>query len=84
MPNSMTIEYPDTLPDRLHQTREEFEREARMAMAVKLFEAKRISSGVAATLAGMDRVSFLLSLHLHKTPMIDIDPEELESDLSNA
>jgi predicted HTH domain antitoxin len=34
-----------------------------MAMAVKLFEMKRLSSGMAAQLAGMERVTFLLNLH---------------------
>ena len=33
-----------------------------MAMAVKLFEMRRLSSGMAAALVGMDRVSFLLRL----------------------
>jgi len=37
-----------------------------MAMAVKLFEMKRLSSGMAATLAGLNRVNFLLNLHLRK------------------
>jgi len=31
-------------------------------VAVKLFEMKRLSSGMAASLVGMDRVTFLLSL----------------------
>lgn len=81
---SLTIEYPEKLPDALQTTRQDFEREARMAMAVKLFEMKRVSSGMAADLAGMDRASFLLSLHRYGTPMIDLDEDELLSDVDNA
>ena len=33
-----------------------------MAMAVKLFDMRRLSSGMAAALVGMDRVSFSLRL----------------------
>jgi predicted HTH domain antitoxin len=66
----LNIEYPETLPDALQETPEEFEHEARMAMAVKLFEMKRISSGMAAQLAGVDRVTFLLSLHRYGVDMI--------------
>ena len=67
----LVIDYPPLLPDVLQQTREEFEREAKMAMAVKLFEMKRLSSGLAAKLAGMERVSFLLDLHRYGVAMID-------------
>jgi predicted HTH domain antitoxin len=80
----LVIEYPQLLPDALSQTRAEFEQEARMAMAVKLFEMKRLSSGVAARLAGMDRVTFLLSLHRYGVAMVDLEEEELRSDLENA
>jgi predicted HTH domain antitoxin len=80
----ITIEYPALLPDALQQTRADFEQEAKMAMAVKLFEMKRLSSGMAAKLAGMDRVPFLLSLHRYDVAMIDLDEEELLSDLENA
>ena len=78
------INYPDTLPDTLHQTPAEFEREAKMAMAVKLFEMKRLSSGAAAKLVGMDRASFLLELQRYGVPMIDLTEEELRSDFENA
>ncbi|TVP66443.1 MAG: UPF0175 family protein [Nodularia sp. (in: Bacteria)] len=84
MMSQLKIEYPETLPDALQQTREEFEQEAKMAMAVKLFEMKRISSGLAAQLAGVDRVSFLLNLHRYGVAMIDLTEEELLSDLTNA
>jgi predicted HTH domain antitoxin len=84
MVSRLTIDYPDSLPDALHQSTEQFEHEARMAMAVKLFELKRLSSGMAAKLAGVDRVSFLLRLHGYKVSMIDYDNCELESDINNA
>ena len=41
-----------------------FDAETRMAMAVKLFEMNRLSSGMAAQLVGIDRVSFLLQLNM--------------------
>ena len=55
-----------------------------MAMAVKLFERKRISSGIAAQMAGVPRAVFLLNLQESGVPMIDLSAEELESDLANA
>ncbi|OEG63496.1 Uncharacterised protein family (UPF0175) [Halanaerobium congolense] len=84
MSNKIIIEYPYNLLDLLQDSPEEFEKEAKMAMAVKLFELKRISSGMAAEMAGMDRVSFLLELHRYGVEMINMEPEELASDLENA
>lgn len=80
----LIIDYPERLPDALQQTRDEFERDAKMAMAVKLFEMKRLSSGMAAQLAGMDRVSFLLNLHRYGVATIDLDESELQADVENA
>ncbi len=80
----LVIDYPPSLPDALQCSREQFEQEAKMAMAVKLFEMKRLSSGMAAKLVGMDRVSFLLSLHRYGVAMIDLDEEELQSDMDHA
>ncbi len=80
----MEVEYPETLPDLLHLSKEIFEKEAKMAMAVKLFEMKRISSGVAAQIAGMNRVDFLLGLNSYGVPMINFEPEELATDVKNA
>jgi predicted HTH domain antitoxin len=39
---------------------------------------------MAAELAGCSRVAFLLGLHRFKVPMIDLEEEELLSDLQNA
>jgi predicted HTH domain antitoxin len=80
----LTINYPENLPDFLQKNREEFEREATWAMVVKLFEMKRISSGMAANLLGVDRVNFLLRLTDFGVAMINLTEEELLSDLENA
>jgi predicted HTH domain antitoxin len=80
----LTIEYPETFPDAVGSTREQFEQEAKWAMAVKLFELKRLSSGMAASLLGVDRVTFLLKLADYGVPMIDLSEEELLSDMANA
>ena len=80
----LNIDYPETLPDALGGTREQFEQEAKWAMAIKLFELKRLSSGQAAALIGIDRVSFLLNLDRYGVAMIDLSEEELLSDLENA
>lgn len=80
----LTIDYPETFPDALGRTREQFEQEAKWAMAVKLFEMKRLSSGMAAALLGVDRVTFLLQLGDYGVPLIDLTEAELLSDLANA
>jgi predicted HTH domain antitoxin len=82
--NRISIEYSQNLPDILQVTKKAFEEEAKMAMAVKLFEMKRLSSGLAASLAGMERTKFLLNLHRYNVPMIDLEEDELFTDLNNA
>ncbi|HCE42072.1 MAG TPA: hypothetical protein DET40_00805 [Lentisphaeria bacterium] len=84
MPCTITLEFPDTLPDALHETREQFEHEAKVAMAVKLFELKRLSSGQAASLLGIERVNFLMMLKNYNVSIIDITESELKSDLTHA
>ena len=54
MNSTLTLDYPNTIPDVLHESKDQFEQEAKMAMAVKLFKMKRLSSGMAASLAGFD------------------------------
>jgi predicted HTH domain antitoxin len=84
MPHQLNINYPENIPDALNTTRGEFEDEAKMAMAVKLFEMKRLSSGMAADLLGMNRVTFLMTLHRYGVSAIDLEAEELLEDVKNA
>ena len=55
-----------------------------MAMAAKLYEMGRLSSGMAAALVGMERVQFLYELQHYNVPMIDLDADELRQDIANA
>ncbi|MEE6162462.1 UPF0175 family protein [Cylindrospermopsis raciborskii DSH] len=84
MPLQLTITYPNTFPDALGSTKEQFEQEAKWAMAIKLFEMKRISSGMAASLLGVNRTTFIMKLADYNIPLIDLTEEELLSDLANA
>ncbi|MFH1147100.1 MAG: UPF0175 family protein [Pseudomonadota bacterium] len=53
---TLTITYPESVPVALSLSAEEFEAEAKMALAAKLFEMGRLTSGQAAELAGISRV----------------------------
>jgi predicted HTH domain antitoxin len=60
--HALNIPYSDDLLLSLKESPEEFEAEARLLLAVKLYELGRLSTGRAAGLAGMDRVEFLFAL----------------------
>jgi predicted HTH domain antitoxin len=80
----LLVEVPSNLPDAAQCTPQQFLHEAKLAMAIKLFEMKRLSSGMAASLIGMTRVQFLGELHRYDVPMIDLDENELAQDIANA
>jgi len=84
MHHQLNIQYPQNWLDALQLTQKSFEEEAKMAMAAKLFEMKRISSGMAAKLVGIPRALFLLNLHRFNVAMIDLDEDELLADIENA
>jgi len=80
----LLLEVPSNLPDAAQCTPQQFMREAKLAMAIKLYEMKRLSSGMAATLVGMSRLQFLGELHRYGVPVIDLDESELADDITNA
>ena len=53
-------------------------------MGIKLFEMKRLSSGMAASLVGMSRVQFLGELHRYGVAVINLDDDEIAEDITNA
>ena len=58
--------------------------EAKFLLASKLYGLGRLSSGCAAAVCDMDRVTFLLSLHRVGVAAIDLDDREIDDDLRYA
>jgi predicted HTH domain antitoxin len=82
--NVLTIPYPGELLLSLKESSAEFEAEARLLLAAKLYELGRVSTGMAARLAGMSRVAFMFALSRFGLSPIDLEPDELAEDLANA
>lgn len=80
----VTIPCSDELLLSLKESRTEFETEARLLLAVKLYELNRVSTGIAAQLAGMTRVQFMFVLDKFGLSPFGVDPEELAGDFDNA
>jgi predicted HTH domain antitoxin len=81
---TLEIKYPDELLFSIKESKEEFEKEARLLLMIKLYEMRKISSGMAAKLAGLDRVQFLLSLGKYSISIFDLSENELDRDIGNA
>lgn len=77
---AMQIEYPEAWPTAAGSSAERFEDEARMALAMKLFEMGRLTSGQAAQLAGVSRVAFLLSCPQWNVPSVAWDAAEISAE----
>lgn len=74
----IAINYPDDLLVTLGTSADAFEKEAKFALAAKLYEQGRLSSGKAADIAGLDRVTFLISLHRTGVAAVDLDDDDME------
>lgn len=81
---SVRVEYPVDVRVTLRESKEEFAQQLKMLAAVKLYELGRISSGKAATLAGMDRTTFLLSLGQYRVPVFNYTTAEVEREVEEA
>lgn len=79
---TLTIKYPEEILISLKESKDEFSRELKTAAAVKLYELGRLSSGKAAKLAGMDKVSFLKILGKYQISVSTL--EEFEEDMKFA
>ena len=82
--NVLTIPYSEDLLLSLKRSPQEFETEARLLLALKLYEMDRVSTGVAARLAGMSRVAFMFELARFGLSPMGQEPDELAEDLANA
>lgn len=82
--NYLSIEYPSEVLWALQKEPEEFEREARLLLALKLYESGKLSTGLAARIAGMPRISFIFLLGQYGLSPFGESPDELKKDIENA
>jgi Uncharacterised protein family (UPF0175) len=80
----LTLTIPATLPDALQVSCDQFAVLAKQAMAVKLFESGRLSTGQAAQLCDQTRAEFLLGLPQWGVSQICYPAQELATDFANA
>ena len=60
------------------------EKEAKMAMASKLYELGKLTLEQAADLAGYSKETFMELLADYGVPLFNYSPEELDEDIKNA
>ena len=82
--STLTIDYPLELSVALGKRPDEAGLELRLMAALKLFESGRISSGLAAKLAGMSRVDFLCQCGQYGISVFQQTVQELQSDVKAA
>jgi predicted HTH domain antitoxin len=80
---TIEIKYPETIPAILNLSPETFEQEARFALAVKLYEMGRFTSGQAARLAGVSRVTFLLDCRRYGAASVEWDQTEIDAEFAD-
>lgn len=80
----IVLNIPDEILISLKETPSEFSKDILMLAAVKLYQMGKLSSGRAAQLAGIPRVSFLQSLARYGVPIFELTKEEIQQDFENA
>jgi predicted HTH domain antitoxin len=81
MAHVLEIRYDDDVLLQASLRREEFEREAPILLAGKLYEMGRLSSGRAAKLCGMERVDFLMTLPRIGVAISNLRADDMEDDI---
>lgn len=79
----LVIDYPESIPATLNISPESFEKEARTALAMKLYEMGRLTSGQAAELARISRVEFLLNCERFGAETVKWDEQEIASEFES-
>lgn len=77
---ALTIPYPETVLAALNISSKAFEKEARIALAMKFFEMGKLSSGQAAELAGISRIRFLFKCEEYGVPSVSWDEDEIQAE----
>lgn len=81
---TVKLQVPSEVLWALQQEPDEFQQEARLALAMRLYETVRLTTGLAAKLAGVPRVNFLFLLGRYGLTPFGEKAEDLEEDLLSA
>ena len=84
MTRSLTIDYGEEVLLALGLSPDQFREEAKILIAVKLYEMGRLSTGAAAKLAGVPKPLFLTKLADYGVATFDLSDEELRRDMTHA
>jgi len=76
--NVLRIEYSPEVLWAVQQSPDEFETQARLLLAVKLYEMGKLSTGLAARLAGVPRAAFIFLLGQYGLSPMGETADELE------
>ena len=82
--STFVLDCPSELSVALGKRPAEVGREVQLMAALRLYEIGRISSGLAASLAGMSRVEFITTCGQFGVSIFQQTPEELAVDIANA
>lgn len=82
--SNMVVECPEELSAALGKRPAEAAREVQLMAALRLYELGRISSGLAARLARMSRVEFIMTCGQCGVSIFQQTPEELADDIASA
>jgi predicted HTH domain antitoxin len=79
-----TIDYPSELTTALGKRPGDAVKELQLMAALKLYESGRVSSGLAARVAGVTRVAFLMLCGQYGVTVFQQTVDEIESDVKAA
>ena len=81
MEEVLTIHIPGEIRQMLNRTQEELGRDMRLYTAMMLFRTGKLSSGAAAEMAGVPRITFLDLCAEHDIPVSQISGDDLRREL---
>jgi predicted HTH domain antitoxin len=80
---TITVYLPEQVQQALNRTPGEMERDVKLYAALMLYQLGKLSSGMAAQMAGLSRVEFLHLCGEYGISVFQYTPEELALELEN-
>ncbi len=78
----LTLDIPEKFLPTDQDKKNTFTQQIRLYSGLLLFQSGQLSRGAACEFAGVDIYTFLAACKKHKIPVINIEPDDLEADLT--